>query len=392
MSLAALIRERRLVVCVGSGGVGKTTTAAALGVQAAKAGRKVLVLTIDPARRLANSLGIPRFGNEQVRVDLAGPLGVPPGGELWAMMLDNRRTADDLIARVAPTPERRDRILNNRIYRAIADNIAGSQDYMATEKLYDLSVSGDYDLVVLDTPPVKNALDFLEAPGRLARFLDRRIMRWFLTPYDEKRVFGRLMLGTSAVVFRLLGVIFGREFLAELSEFFFQFRDLYDGFRERHGAVERLFRDPGTAFLVVCSPEAPSVEVGGFFLRELAERGMPCPGVVINQRHRVRHAGADPEAELGALARARAADLAPHTAPRLLARLGAAHGRLAALAAAEDARVGRLLAELAPGQRAWSVPRLEGEVHDLRALDRLGRLLLAAEAERWPAAPPGERL
>ena len=199
--LDELIGDRQLVVCVGSGGVGKTTTAAAIGLQAAIAGRKVLVLTIDPARRLANSLGLSRFGNDETQIDLSA---LPEAkGELWAMMLDQQKTFDDLIERISPSEERRDAILNNRVYRATADNISGSQDYMATEMLFDVVESGRYELVVLDTPPVKNALDFLDAPGRLARFLDKRVMKWFLSPYDKKRVFGRLLNSTSAVDTRI---------------------------------------------------------------------------------------------------------------------------------------------------------------------------------------------
>ena len=197
--LAALIAEKQLLICVGSGGVGKTSMAAAIGVDAARRGRRVLVLTIDPARRLANSLGLERFGNQETRIDLR-PVGAQ-GGELWAMMLDSQQTFDELIRRVAGSEERQQAILNNHVYQSITDTIVGNQEYMATEKLYDVVTSGRFDLVVLDTPPVKNALDFLESPGRMARFVDKRIMKWFLTPYDEKRVFGRLLMGTSAVLF-----------------------------------------------------------------------------------------------------------------------------------------------------------------------------------------------
>jgi anion-transporting ArsA/GET3 family ATPase len=217
-ALGEVIRQRKLLICVGSGGVGKTTLAASVGVRAAREGRRVLVLTIDPARRLANSLGLKQFGNSETRINLDELEDA--AGELWAMMLDPQHTFDDLIRRVARTPERQEAILNNHVYRSITDTIVGNQEYMATEKLYDVVDSGRYDLVVLDTPPVKNALDFLESPGRMARFVDKRIMKWFLTPYDEGKVFGRFLMGTSAVLFRLLSYIFGREFLTDLSEFF----------------------------------------------------------------------------------------------------------------------------------------------------------------------------
>jgi anion-transporting ArsA/GET3 family ATPase len=377
-NLSEVIAGKRLVVCVGSGGVGKTTTAAAIALQAAVAGRKVLVLTIDPARRLANSLGLSRFGNDELQIDLSSLPGAK--GELWAMMLDNKKTFDDLIQQIAPDEVRREAILNNRIYRATADNISGSQDYMATEKLHDVVIGGRYDLVVLDTPPVKNALDFLEAPGRLARFLDRRVMKWFLEPYDKERVFGRLLSGTSAVIFRLLSHIFGSEFLDDLSEYFNHFRDLYDGFRERQEAVERMFFDQSaTAFLVVCAPNGPSLEVAAFFLDELAKRRMPNPGVIVNQRHVARGVEVSAEAELGAVATASASELSGPTARSLLARLGAAHRRLRELSEHEELLVREVRGHMRGGQSLWSVPRMPEEVHDLNGLSSVGAALLGAQ-------------
>jgi anion-transporting ArsA/GET3 family ATPase len=372
--LGTLIADRKLVVCVGSGGVGKTTTAAAIGLQAAIRGRKVLVLTIDPARRLANSLGLSRFGNDETRIDLSA---LPEAkGELWAMMLDQQKTFDDLIARIAPDDERRDAILNNRVYRATADNISGSQDYMATEKLYDVVESGRYELVVLDTPPVKNALDFLDAPGRLARFLDKRVMKWFLSPYDKERVFGRLLTSTSAVVFRLLSHVFGREFLDDLAEYFQHFRDLYDGFRERQEAVVEMFHDrQRTSFLIVCAPNGPSSEVARFFLDELRERRMPNPGVIVNQRHLTLGEKLDARSELGSALGELSGDLSSSAASSLAARLGAAHRRMLGLSAAEGTIVGSLLAALQPHQKSWQVPRLDDEVNDLAGLARVGACL-----------------
>jgi anion-transporting ArsA/GET3 family ATPase len=369
MKLAQAIAGRRLLVCVGSGGVGKTTTAAALGLRAAMEGKKVLVLTIDPARRLANSLGLKRFGNDETRIDLSA-LGAR--GELWAMMLDHKKTFDDLIRRVSPDEQSRDKVLSNRIYRAIADTIAGSQDHMAAEQLHDVVLSRRYDLVVLDTPPVKNALDFLEAPSRLTRFFDKRVMKWFLTPYDEGKVFGRLLSGTSAVLFRLLGYIFGKEFLSELSDFFISFQHLYEGFRERHEQVERIFRDAGTAFIVVCAPTEPSIDVAHFFFTELTARQMPAIGAIVNQRHSTLGRPIDTEQALAEQARALSTDLPPETASRLLARLGASHRRLRELSSIEEGLVGGLQRKLSRGQQLWSVPRFEHEVHDIQALSALG--------------------
>ena len=379
-ALGEVIRQRRLLICVGSGGVGKTTLAASVGVRAAREGRRVLVLTIDPARRLANSLGLKQFGNSETRIDLSHVEGAT--GELWAMMLDPQHTFDDLIRRVARTPERQEAILNNRVYRSITDTIVGNQEYMATEKLYDVVDSGRYDLVVLDTPPVKNALDFLESPGRMARFVDKRIMKWFLTPYDEGKVFGRFMMGTSAVLFRLLSYIFGREFLADLSEFFLHFRDLYEGFQERHSAVMEMFHAQDTSFLVVTAPNRPSVDVARFFIDELQSRNMPSVGVLVNQCHRILGRPLEPQAVLGEVAQVQSEGLARHTAGALLARLGAAHRRLSELTAIEGELIEELQGATPASQSVWTVPRLAGEVHDLPALGRVGDHLFGAIAPK----------
>ena len=367
MSLDSLLDKRSLIICVGSGGVGKTTTAAAIGLHAARQGKRVMVLTIDPARRLANSLGLSQFGNEETQIKLDDSVD----GELWAMMLDTRSTFDALIGRVSPDADTRERILNNRVYRHISDSFGGSQEYMATEQLYDIVNTQKYDLVVLDTPPVKNALDFLESPGRLVQFLDKRILSWFLAPYEEDRLMGRLFRGTSAMVFKLLGYIFGREFLDELAEFLFIFRDLYDGFRERHEAVIRLFADPGTTFSVVCAPNAPSVAVATYFLDELRDRSMPCAGVIVNQMHPVLGHGLNPHEILFETAESMSDDLEANTAMQLIARLGVNHRRLLGLSQAEKVLCDEIEERLSVSQSMWHVPRLEGEVHDINALGRV---------------------
>lgn len=374
-ALARLVEERRVLVCVGSGGVGKTTTAAAIGLEAARRGRRVLVLTIDPARRLANALGLPSFGNEIRTIEVPD---AAPGGALAAVMLDTRATFDDLIQRMAPDEASRQRILQNPIYRIVSDSFAGSQEYMATEKLYDVHLSGRYDLVVLDTPPVKNALDFLEAPGRLARFLDRRIIRWFLAPYDENRVFGRVLVGTSGVVFRLLGVVFGREFLGELSNFFLAFKDMYEGFRERSEAVDRLLADRGTGFLVIAAPTEPSLEVAAFFRDELTARRLPLDGFVVNQVHRCAADEADVE-RLGSVLEALATDLPDGTAGRLLGHLRGAWSRLCRLEEDETPNLQRLRG-LARGARVRvEVPLLAEPIRDMAGLRALNRHLFAPQ-------------
>lgn len=370
MSLDSVIVANKLIICVGSGGVGKTTVAAAIALRAARLGRRALVLTIDPARRLANSLGLNRFGNEETQIALEDV-----EGELWAMMLDTQSTFEALIRKVSPDAETRDKILGNRVYRHVADSFSGSQEYMATERLYDVMKSGRYDLVVLDTPPVKNALDFLESPGRMSRFLERRILQWFLAPYEEGQIFGRLFRGTSAVVFRLLGYIFGREFLDELAEFLYLFRDLYDGFRERHEAVIGMFHDSHTRFLLVMAPTAPSAAVAHYFIDSLEERGMPRSGVVVNQVHQSAGQMVDPQEALSRIAQELSEDLAVHTDTQLLARLGAAHRRLLGLAQTEGALINKVGQRLGSGEQMWQVPRYEGEVHDLNGLDKVGTQL-----------------
>ena len=268
MDLRQWLSDRTLIVCVGSGGVGKTTTAASMALQAAMDGRRVLVLTIDPAKRLANALGLSSFGNEAHRVEIGSG-----DGELWAMMLDAQSTWDNLIERLAQDPEVKQRILNNRIYRYVANSLAGSQEYMATEKLHDIAKTGEYDLIVLDTPPVKNALDFLESPGRLIHFFDERILKWFLSPYRRLRFGRRLLMGPTAVVWKLLSVIFGREFLDELAQFFEDFRGLYKGFVTRHDAVVALFKEPKTSFVTIFAPNESSVDVAAFLNLNLNEEG-----------------------------------------------------------------------------------------------------------------------
>ena len=384
LCLDRLVRERRIIVCVGSGGVGKTTSAAALGLRAARLGRRVLVLTIDPARRLANALGLPSFGNEIRQVPLPD---LPEGGGLWACMLDTRATFDDLIRRMSPDEAAREAVLANRVYRVIADNFAGSQEYMATERLYDVHASGAYDLIVLDTPPVKNALDFLDSPGRLARFMDRQIVRWFLAPYDEGRVFGRVLVGTSGVVFRLLGVVFGREFLEDLTSFFQDFRHLMDGFHERHEAVLALFADPGTAFVVVAAPNEPSVDVAGFFREEIIARRLPLAGFIVNQVHECGTEVLDAQALLGARAQAAGGDLPAHTVLSLSARLESAHRRLASVAQAEGPFLARLAAMAQGGPFLRVVPLLDVPIRDLDGLLELcARLFPPADGDA-PIAP-----
>ena len=365
------VRGRQLVICVGSGGVGKTTTAATIGLWGAMQGKKVLVLTIDPARRLANSLGLSEFGNAERQIDLS-KLGEVQG-ELWAMMLDTQTTFDELIRKMAPDTATAQRILSNPIYVTMSDTFAGSQEYMAAEKLHDVVTGGKYDLVVLDTPPVKNALDFFEAPGRLSRFFDKRVIDWFLHPPKKRGLFSSVVSGTSTVIWKLLGYVFGADFLEDLAEFLQLFKDMYAGFQERHERVLEIFHSDATRFITVCAPTEPSVEVAGFFAEELRRRSYPRAGVVVNQVHLCSDTPLEAAALLHEEAQALSEDLESRTAASLVARLGAAHGRLRQQAATERALVEKVRS-FADGFIV-QVPRLENEVHDLHGLSQVAHHL-----------------
>jgi anion-transporting ArsA/GET3 family ATPase len=284
------LRGKRMVVCVGAGGVGKTTTAAALALGLAEQGQKVAVVTIDPARRLASALGLEDLPSEPRRVDtslLSAPF--PPGehsievkGELWAMMLDAKRTFDQLIERLAPDERARDEILANPVYRELSTAVAGSHELSAIAKLYELHEEHDFDVIVLDTPPSRNALDFLDAPGRLLGFLEGRALQVFLGPGGiTARVFGR---GT-ALVFSIFARVTGVDMLDELSRFFRSLSGVIGAFGERTRSVERLLRDQHTSFLIVTSPEPEPAREAGFLAQRLGAAGMQLDGLIVNRVH-----------------------------------------------------------------------------------------------------------
>lgn len=279
--------ETRIVVCCGSGGVGKTTTAAALGLRAAERGRKVVVLTIDPARRLAQSMGIDSLDNTPRRVK-----GVDDsaGGELHAMMLDMKRTFDEIVEAHAD-PERAAAILGNPFYQSLSAGFAGTQEYMAMEKLGQLRSTDEWDLIVVDTPPSRSALDFLDAPKRLGSFLDGKLIRLLLAP---AKVGGRagmkfLNVGMSMMT-GVLGKVLGGQFLKDVQTFVAAMDSMFGGFRTRADATYKLLQAPGTAFLVVAAPERDAVREAAYFVERLAAEDMPLAGLVLN---RVHGSGAD---------------------------------------------------------------------------------------------------
>ncbi len=280
-TLEQLCAAKEIVVSTGSGGVGKTTTAAAIGAVAAiNLGMKVLVLTVDPARRLASALGLERFGNVETRVPDAAfaELGVEAEGEMWVAMLDTKQSWDDLVRLHAPDADTREAILENPLYQNITGRFIGSHDYVAMERLYEIHNSGEYDLIVVDTPPTRNAIDFLDAPERMAEFFSSPLLRWLITPY-RSRVFSFAAKPFYSVADRILG----SQFLKDIAEFFMLFQTMYDGFVERAEAVTALLGGPQTTFVVVSTLEtAPSRETE-FFLRVLAERNYHVGALVLNK-------------------------------------------------------------------------------------------------------------
>jgi anion-transporting ArsA/GET3 family ATPase len=288
----ALLDDHDVVVCAGSGGVGKTTISAVLGLHAALKGQKVLVMTIDPARRLANSLGVDEIGHEATELDLGGFRTEAPAsggdgeGELWAMMLDMKQSFDDLVERRAPDEETRRAILDNRFYRYFSTSLSGTQEYAAAERVYDARNNGDWDLIILDTPPTTHALDFLEAPSRLANAVENRALQWL---YDQDLSGGRsgfdLFSMGSSYVLKTIGRFTGAELLDELSVFLSHFSAMLEGFRERARDVEALMTGDACQFVVVTSPDPHTRDEALYFYDELGEERVAVGGFVVNRRH-----------------------------------------------------------------------------------------------------------
>jgi anion-transporting ArsA/GET3 family ATPase len=375
-ALTHIAERKEVIVCAGSGGVGKTTTAAAIALRAAVEGRKTVVLTIDPARRLASSLGLKELTNEPVKVgeQKFKSAGLEPAGELYAMMLDTKTTFDNVVEQYAPSPEQARQIINNRFYRNISGTLSGTQEYMAMEKLYELYADGGFELIVIDTPPTRNALDFLDAPRRLTDFFESRVLRWLLLPYVKAG--GGLMrvANIAATTFlRIVKRVIGTEALEDTAEFFRNMEGMYDGFKQRAREVAALLRSDVTSFVVVTSPAEDSVTEATYFASRLNESGLPFGALVVNRVH--------PEYGDGINVR-----------PRQLARLetsGESARLLAKLLDNEEAfmRVVRLerdnldsLARKIPRHRWVWVPYLEQEAVDFEGLDAIADRLFGTVA------------
>jgi anion-transporting ArsA/GET3 family ATPase len=366
--LGALLDKRRICICVGSGGVGKTTTAAAIAVGLAAGGQKVALVTIDPARRLAGALGLAELDNQPRLVDpgrvAAG--GVEWTGELWAMMLDPKRTFDELIGRLAPDEKARDEVLGNRIYRELSSAVAGSQEFTAIAKLYELDREGEYDVIVLDTPPSRNALDFIQAPAHLTQFFEGRALRALLVPTSlASRLVGR----STGLMFGILGRLTGVDLLGEIAGFFQALSGMIDGFGERAAGVAGLLRDPATAVVLVSSAERQPVDESIAFARELERAGIGLTAVVVN-RMRIDSGGAsDPDALRG--------DLTELLGERLAGRVTENLRDFQVLAGRDRAGAERLERELGSPPLVY-VPRLGGQIHEIAGLTRIASCLFGA--------------
>ena len=378
-AMSGMVAAKEIVIACGSGGVGKTTTAAALAAMAALHQKsKVLVLTVDPARRLADALGIESLGNEARKVDPQAfdRLDMKPRGEMWAAMLDTKQSWDDLVRRHAPDAATSRRILANPLYANISGRFVQSHDYIAMERLYELHTSGTYDLIVVDTPPSRNALDFIAAPSRMAEFFSSKLLRLLIAPYRS-----RLVNVASRPFYQVADRVLGSQFLEDIAEFFILFQTMYPGFVERARAVDRLLRDHRTTFVVVSTLEPAPAAEAEFFIEVLTEKGLDLGALVLNKV--LPDYLLDDEAARVA-ARLESAGIASTALASVAAQLGT-----------DPEQLGRVLEEIAVNFSNFSMvasreaalrqelerrphivvsaPEMDTDIHDLAGLLKLGK-------------------
>ena len=361
MSIDALLADRHIVVCTGSGGVGKTTTAAALALRAAEQGRRAIVCTIDPAKRLAQSMGLDGLDHDPKLVDLGKTRA---RGELWAMMLDMKRTFDEMVLELA-SPERAERILQNSFYQHVSSTLSGTQEYMAMQKLYELHEEGRWELIVIDTPPTRSALDFLDAPKRLTDFLEGRLFKLILWPYMKAGRAGFKIFNVSTrAVMKQLTRITGSELFSDLAEFFQQFEGMYESFKHRAQRVRELLGARRTGFIIVTAPTEPSLREARYFAERLTKERMPLGGIVVNRLHTAPAAKGleDPES------------LAARAEPGPLRDSLRAFSAWRSVSLREERLLAGTLGSLGDVP-VWRVPDLAEDVHDLRSLRTVGELL-----------------
>jgi anion-transporting ArsA/GET3 family ATPase len=380
MTLQNAIRDKEIIVVCGAGGVGKTTTAAAIALDAAKE-RKTMVVTIDPAKRLGSALGLDTgIGHKESRVHLAnGPIGNGPGGTLHAAMLDMKTAWDELIERYSPTRAQAQHIKENRIYRGVSEQFVGSQGYMAMERLADLHERGDYDLVVIDTPPTRSALDFLEAPKRMTDFIGGSLLRWMAKPYAAAGKIGmRAFNFTASPFLKIADRVLGSQVLEDLSALVLDFQNLYEGFKERADQVLELLCSEQTGFIVVTTLEGPPLDEAGFFIDRLVDESLSLSGVVANKVVPLEFAKFDPAVVDGVDA-AKIAQAAGIETDRIAVALADSREALATFStlARRDAHS---LEDLKKRSRApvAHVPLLTHDVHDLDGLAELAGFILGS--------------
>jgi anion-transporting ArsA/GET3 family ATPase len=383
VSIEDVVDRSHVVVCCGTGGVGKTTTAAVIALAGARRGRNAVVVTIDPAKRLADTLGLAHLDDSAREIDpsLWARRGTVAGGQLSALMLDTRATFDALVHRYSETEEQADRILANRFYRNVAGALSGTQEYMAAEKLHELHDSGLYDLIVVDTPPTRHALDFLDAPARLTRLLDNRIFRFLMMP---TRTYLRAAGFAVQAFVRAAGKAVGSEVIDDIVAFFRAFEGMEQGFRQRASVVTELLGDPSTAFVLVTSPRRDSVDEAEFFAARLRESELHVVALVVNRVHPEFGTGHPDPASL----RARAVGL-DESSSAAAARLAARYENLAdytELATRERHELARAGTRIGADCVAY-VPSLTHDVVDFAALDEVERSLLTSETK--PPEPTG---
>jgi anion-transporting ArsA/GET3 family ATPase len=366
-ALSKRLKGKRVCICLGAGGVGKTTTSAALALGLAARGQKVAVVTIDPAARLATALGLERLSGEPSLIErsLLAEQGVECKGELWAMMLDAKGTFDDIVTRLAADEREREQILANPIYRELSSAVAGSQELSAMAKLYELRHERDFDVIVLDTPPSRNAVDFLETPNRLLGFLEGRALKVFLSPGGfAARVFGR----STGIVFAIFARVTGVDMLSDLSMFFRSLSGILDGFGERTRGVAKLLRDPTTTFMVITSPEPEPAHEAAFLAERLTQTDMARGGLIVNRMH-FDGLGDHSVEQVQAL-------LEPDLGERLASRVAHNLADFDVLVQRDRDTVARLSGKLGDGDPIL-VPHMDEDIRDLAGLARLAEYLFS---------------
>jgi anion-transporting ArsA/GET3 family ATPase len=373
--LSTLVRERRIIVCCGSGGVGKTTTAAALAVEGARQGRRTCVVTIDPARRLADAFGLDSLTNTPSQVDGAWR------GELWALMLDTKSTFDAAVIRYARDEDQTQAILGSRVYRNVRDALSGTQEYMAVEKLYQLHQEGGFDLIVVDTPPTRRAMDFINAPRHLTRLLDNPAIRMLVMP---SRAYLRAVSFAAQAPLKAVTKIVGAETFLDTVLFLRAFEGMETGIRSRAERVAELFAEPSTAFVLVVGPRRDSIDEGQFFAARLGQSEIPMQALIVNRLH--PHFDARP---------AVSPPVAPHGisgwtcsggGAQALINLNDNWAELRAVAKREEDYVTALGAQVAPASVA-RVPLLQGDVHDLDGVQTVADHLFGLSDSGLTASP-----